>query len=61
MDPVVYWTSSENGLGMEELLLSMENSMIAVEEDYDDGASDDDDGDEEHCVESEEGFAVSRR
>ena len=61
MDPVVYWTSSKDGLGMEELLLSVENSMIAAEEDYDDGASDDDDGEEEHFVESEEGVANSRR
>ena len=61
MDPVVYWTSSKDGLGMEELLLSVENSMIATEEDYDDdGASDYDDGEGEHLIESEEGVANSR-
>ena len=31
MDPVVYWTSSKDGLGMEELLLSVGNSAFAVE------------------------------
>ena len=30
-DPVVYWTSSKDGLGMEELLLSVGNSAFAVE------------------------------
>lgn len=32
MDPVVYWTSSKDGLGMEELLLSVGNSAFAVED-----------------------------
>lgn len=36
MDPVVYWTSSKDGLGMEELLLSVGNSAFAVEDVYDD-------------------------
>jgi GTP-binding protein EngB required for normal cell division len=34
MDPVIYWTSSKDGLGMQELLVSVENSMLATEEDY---------------------------
>ncbi len=29
MDPIVYWTSAKDGLGMEELLLSIENNMFA--------------------------------
>ena len=33
MDPVVYWTSSRDGLGMEELLISIENNMFSVEDD----------------------------
>ena len=36
MDPVVYWTSSKDGLGMEELLLSVGNSAFAVEDVSDD-------------------------
>jgi hypothetical protein len=36
MDQVVYWTSSKDGLGMEELLLSVGNSAFAVEDVYDD-------------------------
>ena len=29
MDPVIYWTSARDGLGMEELLLSVENNMFS--------------------------------
>ncbi|KAL7542656.1 hypothetical protein ACHAXR_011963 [Thalassiosira sp. AJA248-18] len=36
MDPVVYWTSAKDGLGMEELLLSVENNMFSAEDEYDD-------------------------
>jgi GTP-binding protein EngB required for normal cell division len=36
MDPVVYWTSSKDGLGMEELLMSVENNLFSSEEDDDD-------------------------
>ena len=36
MDPVVYWTSSKDGLGMEELLMSVENNLFWEEEDDDD-------------------------
>ena len=36
MDPVVYWTSSKDGLGMEELLMSVENNMFSEEDDDDD-------------------------
>ena len=36
MDPVVYWTSAKDELGMEELLLSIENNMFASESDEDD-------------------------
>jgi len=48
MDPVIYWTSSKDGLGMEELLLSVENNMLSAEEEYEvedmmDGDDDDDD------------------
>jgi len=51
MDPVIYWTSSKDGLGMEELLLSVENNMFSAEEEYEvedmmDGDDDDDDGDD---------------
>ena len=35
MDPVVYWTSSKDGLGMEELLMSVEDNMFAQEDDDD--------------------------
>lgn len=42
MDPVVYWTSSKDGLGMEELLLSVENNMfVAGEEEEEEGSGDD--------------------
>ena len=41
MDPVVYWTSSKDGLGMEELLLSVENNMFSVDDD--DGVYDEED------------------
>lgn len=37
MDPVVYWTSARDGLGMEELLLSIENNMFASSDDDDEG------------------------
>ena len=40
MDPVVYWTSLKEGLGMEELLLSVGNSVA------EDGYCDDDATDE---------------
>ena len=43
MDPVIYLTSSKDGLGMEELLLSVENNMFSVGDVYDE----DDDGDED--------------
>jgi len=56
MDPVVYWTSSKDRLGMEELLFSMENSMLAVEEDYGDDEPNDNEGGGDHSVESEEGL-----
>ena len=46
MDPVVYWTSSKDGLGMEELLMSVENNMFSEEDD-------DDDDDEFDLVEEE--------
>ena len=36
MDPVVYWTSSKDGLGMEELLMSVENNMFSEDDDDDD-------------------------
>ncbi|KAL7502846.1 hypothetical protein ACHAXN_001111 [Cyclotella atomus] len=39
MDPVVYWTSSKDGLGMEELLSSVEGCLL-------DGGDDNDGGDE---------------
>lgn len=32
MDPIVYWTSSKDGLGMEELLMSVESNSFAVED-----------------------------
>ena len=41
MDQVVYWTSSKDGLGMEELLLSVENNMFSVDDD--DGVYDEED------------------
>ena len=31
MDPLVYWTSAKDGLGMEELLHSVENNLISVD------------------------------
>ncbi|KAL9185031.1 hypothetical protein ACHAXT_002808 [Thalassiosira profunda] len=34
MDPVVYWTSSKDRLGMEELLLSVESNLFSAEEDH---------------------------
>jgi len=42
MDPVVYWTSSKDGLGMEELLMSLEMNMMSAEGDFDDDDNDDD-------------------
>jgi len=49
MDPVIYHTSSKDGLGMEELLLSVENNMFAAEDEYDveNSLDDDDDGDDD--------------
>ena len=35
MDPVVYWTSSKDGLGMEELLMSVENNMFSDDDEFD--------------------------
>ncbi|KAL7435037.1 hypothetical protein ACHAXM_004410 [Skeletonema potamos] len=35
MDPVVYWTSSKDGLGIEELLMSLENNLFSFEDDDD--------------------------
>lgn len=32
MDPIVYWTSSKDGLGMVELLMSVESNSFAVED-----------------------------
>eukprot|EP00985_Skeletonema_marinoi_P014969 scaffold7648_cov118-Skeletonema_marinoi.AAC.3 len=49
MDPVVYWTSSKDGLGMEELLMSVEDNMFAQEDD-----DDDDDDDEFDILEDED-------
>ncbi|KAL3827404.1 hypothetical protein ACHAXA_003138 [Cyclostephanos tholiformis] len=48
MDPVVYWTSSKDGLGMHELLVSVENSMYVTEEDYysDDSMDDEEEGED---------------
>ena len=47
MDPVVYWTSSKDGLGMEELLLSVGNSV--AEDGYcDDDATDEYEEEDEH-------------
>ena len=53
MDPVIYLTSSKDGLGMEELLLSVENNMFSVgdvydeDDDEDDIELDEDEGDDE--------------
>ncbi|KAL3772204.1 hypothetical protein ACHAW5_009351 [Stephanodiscus triporus] len=56
MDPVVYWTSSKDRLGMEELLFSMENSLLAVEEDYGDDEPNDNEGGGDHSLKLEEGL-----
>lgn len=34
MDPVVHWTSSKEGSGLEELLLSVENNMSTEDDEY---------------------------
>jgi hypothetical protein len=33
MDPAVYWTSAKDGLGMEELLLSVESTLFSDDRD----------------------------
>jgi len=53
MDPVVYWTSAKDGLGMEELLLSVENNMFVSEMDYDVENQLEDDEEEEEEEEEE--------
>jgi len=58
MDPVVYWTSSKDGSGMEELLLSVENNMFSAEDVDDENVLDDDDYDEDD--ELEESDLLSR-
>jgi hypothetical protein len=62
MDPVVYWTSAKDGLGMEELLSSVEGCLLEgnesgefeeVDED-EDGSFDHDDSDDDLEEEDEE-------
>ena len=54
MDPAVYWTSSKDGLGMEELLLSVENNMFSADDEYDNCVYDDG----VYVEEDEEGYDV---
>ncbi|KAL7543073.1 hypothetical protein ACHAWF_007324, partial [Thalassiosira exigua] len=54
MDPVVYWTSAKEGLGMEELLMSVENNIFSAHAEGEDDAYYDDNGDYDVDLESED-------
>ena len=60
MDPVVYWTSSKDSLGMEELLLSVGNSAFVVEDVHDDYNYATDDVEEEYDIKLDKGRRPSR-